>query len=333
MHATTLSSTTLMVWKTLKFDYELDADALFIQAGLDPQHLHNECYRYPDENILKLWNIIFEVTQDDCIGLKVAQHIHPTTLHALGYAWLSSSTLYDALQRLVLFYRIVTDMEKLELTETEDLCKLKNIPKTTNVLITNHDYDLYFAALVIMCRDICGADYQPMTINMMRDRPNCSNKLKKFFGIMPNFSCDENAIYFDKHTIKNPLPTANAILARSSDEIITHFIAELDKADIVMQVKSKLVKQLSSGHASESEVASSLFMSTRTLQRKLSDVSRSYKDIMDETRRQLAVEYVRGENVPMTEITFLLGYSEQANFTRAFRRWTGQTPTEFRKAL
>ena len=146
MHATNLSSTGLMLWKTLKDDYGLDADALFLTAKLDPHQLHNPLHRYPDEKMHKLWQLALEQTGDECMGLNVAKHIHPTSLHALGFAWWSSSTLCDALQRLVRFYRILTDVQKLELEEHPEHYCLRLIRVSHFDEAIDQAYDAFFAA-------------------------------------------------------------------------------------------------------------------------------------------------------------------------------------------
>ena len=332
MHATTLSSAALMIWKTLKQDYGLNADQLFLDCELDPRQVSNPGHRYPDEKILKLWETAFEHTGDECFGLKVAMHIHPTTLHALGFAWLSSPNLLDALQRLVRFYRIVTDAEKLELESAEHVYVLKLVPLSHLIEVSPMDYDTFFAALLIMCQAICGTEYRPAYIKMQRPEPACLAEMNSFFQVPIEFNQVENEIGFYKTSILDPLPAANALLARENDQIMMRFLSQLDKNDVVMQVKSILTNKLPAGDINEKDIADALHISTRTLQRKLNEQQKSFKEIIDETRRELAIQYVREVDVPMTEITFLLGYSEQANFTRAFKRWTGQSPSEFRKA-
>jgi len=321
-----------MMWKTLKHDYVLDADNLFEIAGLDVSQVNNPAYRYPDDKIKTLWKLAEETTQDQCIGIKVAQHIHPTTLHALGFAWLSSTTLLGALNRLVRYYRIVTDVEKLELAEGNDNYSLA-LSRTQNVEVVDADYDTFFAAILVMCQAICGESFRFTSIEMERSAPNCESEMKFFFKSPITFSSGHNVIWFDRSIIHEVLPTANAKLARKNDQIMAQYISQLDESDIAMQVKSRLIDRLSSGSVKESEIAIDLNMTLRTLQRKLVERGTSYKAIANETRRDLALEYVREQYLPLTEITYLLGYSEQANFTRAFRRWTGQSPTDYRKAV
>lgn len=331
MHATTLSSVALMFWKTLEQDYQLNSESLFREAGLDPAKIYDPNYRYSDAGMYKLWELALEQTKDECLGLKVAQHIQATTLHALGFAWLSSSTLKDALERLVRYYRLITDVEKLGLVEGDTYYTLRLVRKTSDTDYIVQDYDTFFATITIMCRALYGDAYSPKLIKMERSEPGCLAEMNAFFNTDLQFATGENSIQFDKANMLRTLPSGNAELARESDQIIARYLSKLDKDDTVLQIKAKLLEHLPSGNITEEEVAKSLNMSIRTMQRKLKVLDQSYKQIMDDTRRELALEYVRQADVPVTTITFMLGFSEPANFTRAFKRWTGQSPSDFRK--
>jgi len=331
MHATTLSSVALMFWKTLEQDYQLDSESLFRDAGLDPSKIYDPNYRYPDAGMFKLWHLAVQQTNDECLGLKVAQHIQATTLHALGFAWLSSSTLKDALERLVRYYRLVTDVEKLSLVEGDNYYSLQLARKSPNIEYMVQDYDAFFAAVTIMCRTLLGDKFAPTMIKMERPEPGCFAEMKTFFNTEIQFEVGENSMRFDKYSLLQTLPSGNAELARENDQIIARYLSKLDRKDTILQIKAKLLEQMPSGNVSEEEVANSLNMSIRTMQRKLKTLDQSYRQIVDDTRRDLAIEYVRQSDFPITTITFMLGFTEPANFTRAFKRWTGQSPTDYRR--
>ncbi|MEA2094390.1 MAG: helix-turn-helix transcriptional regulator, partial [Pseudomonadota bacterium] len=108
------------------------------------------------------------------------------------------------------------------------------------------------------------------------------------------------------------------------------YLARFDRANITMQVRSKIIEQLHDGAPKQEDIAGTLHVSLRSLQRKLKDEHTSYKTLLENTRQQLAMQYLRDSQRSIGEITYLLGFAEPSNFTRAFRRWTGQSPGEFR---
>jgi len=118
-----------------------------------------------------------------------------------------------------------------------------------------------------------------------------------------------------------------------NEDVAMKYLVSLERASPVMQVKAQLVAMLPEGQVPESAVAERLNMSLRSLQRKLHEEHTSFSEIYNSIRRELANEYIQDSQMSMTEIAYLLGFSEQANFSRAFRRWYGTSPSEARQNL
>jgi len=112
---------------------------------------------------------------------------------------------------------------------------------------------------------------------------------------------------------------------------VVDYLARFDRDSLSMQVRSLLIELLPDGQPTQNGIASSLNLSVRNLQRKLHSEGVSFKCLLDETRKELATQYIRDSNRRIGEITYLLGFSEPSNFTRAFRRWTGLSPNEYRQ--
>ncbi|WP_453822699.1 helix-turn-helix transcriptional regulator [Tepidimonas fonticaldi] len=108
------------------------------------------------------------------------------------------------------------------------------------------------------------------------------------------------------------------------------YLAKFEGARVSEKVRAELISRLAAGEPSRADVASALHMSEKTLQRRLKGEETSYQEILDETRRELARQYLREGRMSVCEVTFRLGFSDQSSFTRAFKRWTGLAPGEFR---
>ena len=134
---------------------------------------------------------------------------------------------------------------------------------------------------------------------------------------------------FDSDSIERLLETGNPELARQSDAISSRYLARIERFNIVARVREVLTQRLREREPSQEEVAEVLNVSARTLQRKLGDNGTTFKEILDETRHALALAYL---SVPhsVSETTFRLGFSCTSSFTRAFRRWTGLSPSDWR---
>jgi len=331
MQATSLTSGVLMMWKTLEA-HGLNSRDLFEKAGLNPAKLRNPDARYPDKRIMQLWQYAMQEIRDPCLGLELASHFHATTLHALGFAWLASQSLKDAFARLIRYSRIITDVEKFVFEETSKDYRFKMLLPNGQLYFPYEDYDAAFAIVVRLCRMSVGEDFSPRYIMMQRPEPACVDRFYEFFRCSIDFSADSYEIGFNKQDMVKQLSTANERLALMNDKVVMDYLVELDKDDIVMQVKQRLIDRLPTGEVCQKDIAAALYMSERNLQRKLADRKTSYKKILDEVRSELARGYINDARLSINEITYLLGFSEPANFTRAFKRWHGVAPSAYRVA-
>ena len=153
---------------------------------------------------------------------------------------------------------------------------------------------------------------------------------------LPDTSCPvlfEQAslgLRFDLVTMRRPLSGASRELAQHNDRIVMSYLAKLDQDDIVNRVRAEIVTGLSCGSFGRTAIAASVHMSASTLQAKLSRAGMSFQQLLDETRHELALGYIEQSRLSITEIAFMLGFSDLSNFIRAFKRWTGKSPTRFR---
>jgi AraC-like DNA-binding protein len=190
--------------------------------------------------------------------------------------------------------------------------------------------DFVMSLLVDMCRMNAGSSLRPVAVRLRRMRPKDSEAYRRHFGCVVHFAADEDSITLSRTDADRPLPTSNRQLAATLDRILAEQLAHLDKRDVVARCQARLLDQLSSGEVSEDAMAEQLHMSRRTLQRKLAEADLTYQKLVDDTRRDLAMRHLEDPRHSITDVTFLLGFSQQSAFTRAFRRWTGMAPSAYR---
>ena len=111
------------------------------------------------------------------------------------------------------------------------------------------------------------------------------------------------------------------------------YLAKLDENDIVQRVKASIIELLPDGKMSDTRVAETLYMSNRTLQRKLEEQGTTFYNILTEIRKEMALKYLKDSQLTLTELSFQLGFSEMSSFSRAFKNWTGQSPREYRSSV
>lgn len=331
MYPSSLSSWTLLIAKGLE-SLGLDADEVFRQAGLNPEKLRIPGARFNQAAVIKLWQIAEQASNDPYFGIRISRHWHPTTFHALGYAWLASCTLKDGFQRLVRYSAIINNKLNVEFQLENDCYRFSFASTTLPPGALHIAIDAGLSTIVRMCRINYGDTFAPLRVLTTRPQPLSVETHETFFKCPVVFSSKTNSLYFAKADIEKRLPTANAELALKSDQMAVEYLARYEHDDIILKIKSLLINKWPGGRISENEIAEALNLSTRTLHRKLQGQGLNINTLLDETRKELAILYLENSDLTIGEIAYLVGFSEPANFSRAFRRWTGMTPHAYRSA-
>ena len=325
MPHTVLASTAWLLWRTLEAT-GVNPAPLFKAKGVVPELMTNPQTRFRLDTVRSLWQKAVEITGDECLGIKAGEHWHPSQFGALGYAWLASSTLRSALNRASKHMRIINDIRSVQLDETPAGI-VYTLDFQHGADITGTDDEVHLAVLISLCRANYGNHLNPVTVTFTHQAPTYPDVHSSHFRCPVVFCAETTSITLPVEAIDQPLPGGNPTLARMNDQVITSYLSYLDKSMFTQRVKALVIDQLSSGDLHIKKFADVLAVSVRTLQRRLDDEGTNFADILEETRREIAVKYVREKNLSMKEISFLLGFSEEAAFSRAFKRWTGHAPT------
>ena len=309
----------------------IDANALLREAGVDPASLRDPAARIPST----FWDAAgaraAALIPDPAFGLRAARCWHPSNLGALGHAWLASSTLRTGLERLQRYSRVLGEKAELKITNTREGLRFVYDHRRRDPVLRAIGSDFVMSLVVDMCRMNYGASLRPVEVRLSRAKPGDVEPYRHFYGCPIHFETNEDSFLLSARVADEPLHTANRQLAGVLDSILAAQLAALDKDNIPARCKSSILEQLTSGEVSEHDMARQLHMSRRTLQRKLAESNTPYQKLVDDTRRDLALRYMDDAGKSITDVTFLLGFSGQSAFTRAFKRWTGKSPTTYRE--
>ena len=302
---------------------------VFQEAGVDFKLSSDPLLRLKNEEIGRLFAFATKLTADPYFGIQVGKMLQPTNLHALGYGLMASSTLRDFCQRVENYFKLVS--------RSADFCHYEegnvNVLEARNMAsdVCHESQDAYVVFMLRFMRVLYQKPLDPVWVEMLRPCPKeGSQPYLDYFNCPTKFDCEILRIAIDSSVMDDELHGANPELALQNDEVVIRYLQEMDKSDIVNWVRGLVIKNLSSGTLSKTSIASQLHMSPRNLQFKLAAQDTSYQKILDTTRRELALAYIEQRRLAITEIAYLLGFTDSANFTRAFRRWTGKSPSEFR---
>ena len=331
-HQTGLASMAQTFRRLLEM-HGLDAIGIARNAGVDLASIPVPGERIELDKIDALLRAAIPLIRDPAFGLRAAHCWHPSELGVLGYAWLSSSTLRTGLERAVRYSRLIGERGLTEIEDTRQGLKVRFWAKRGNpavVPVAAVFVDMAMALLLDMCRMNGGAVLRPVAATLRRRKPDPADAYERFFGCQVQFGVEENAFVLSAKDADRPLPSANRQLAAVFDKMLTEELGRLDKSDVVARARATVLEHLSSGEGTAEDTAKQLHMSSRTLQRKLAEAKTTYLQLVDDTRKDLALRYIEDPRRTVTDITFSLGFSQPSAFTRAFKRWTGLSPSDYR---
>jgi len=318
-----------ILWRLIE-RHDLAPEPLFRAAGIDPAIIQDPHALIARPKSDALMRALASRIADPAFGLEAGKCWHPSNLGTLGYAWLASSTLHSGLKRLVRYWHIVVADVAVSLDETPDGVEFIHAPLALDSPPDGIRGDIVMAIIYDMCRSNLGRAFSPRRVAFRHPAPADASPYEKFFGCPVSFSTDANRMLIGRAHADYPLPTGNREVAAVHDRILVEQLARLDKANVVARFRASLLERMTSGEFSEEDIARDLHMSRRSLQRRLAEADAGYQSLVDDTRRDMALRYIQDPVKSATDITFLLGYSQQSVFTRAFRRWTGMSPSEYR---
>lgn len=327
---TTLASATALLATSLREEYGIDPVPLFFQADLPIAPYDAPQLRYPLAKIRELWALSREVTGDAAIGLKTGRYAKPGHFYAFGHSWSASSNLHGALERLCRYYRLMsTASVEIKLTETDDSYALATRFPDKTKAPPKEGIDCGMTALLALCDTVAEKEIRPIRVELARPEDADADIYREALRAPIEFDADVGAFYFAKADLKAPLPHGAPDIAKATDKIAELYIEALDPHKVASQVRRLLIDLLPSGKVGQDLVSSRLNRSASTLQRQLQAEGITYREVLESTQRNLAETYLSEKKHTHAQIAYLLGFSEQSNFSRAFKRWTSMTPREY----
>ena len=268
--------------------------------------------------------------QDPALGIRAAEHLHPSHFGAVGHAFLASASLRNALQRYCHYSRFFNEDADVELqTEARGLRVLYSTlrPTTRPNLLA----DAQLGIVLRLCRMIYDEDLVPLEVTFRRPQPPQPEAWMRYFGPNLVFGRTDNSLLFDAGGIDRPLTGGNSRLVEIHERLIEQSLRTLDGEHIQHRTRLAIMRHLPAGGATEEAIAKEFGISKRTLHRRLREHDQSFRGVLAQVRRDLAEHYVRRLDYSVTDMTFLLGYTNTSAFARAFRQWFGCSPTEMRE--
>lgn len=311
----------------------LDAAALFRQAGLELSDLDDPEARFAPEKVSQLWQVAIDRSGNPLLGLKVSEASTPASLDAVAYVMMSCPNLLVALERLIRYVRIISDAADLALVEEEGGYAMTVHLADGGRPVPRQRVEFVMMTTLSFCRWITGRHFIPLRVDFAERAPADVQPYQEAFDGPLNFDAPAHRLVFSTADLMAPLPTCNPALAALHDRHAIEHLSRLDDAKVSHKTRELIIRKLQDGDPSRADIARTLCMSERTLQRRLQDEGTSYHQLLDDTRQELAQQYLGKPHLTLAQITYLLGFGDQSTFSRACKRWFDSSPGEFRAKL
>ncbi len=330
---TTLSSVARLIGESLEGDYGIDPEPIFADIGIDTRKFLKPGARTPYAKIDALWRCAVAASGDPWFGFAVGKRATANDFFVFGHAWLASSTLRGALQRLCHYTHVISNLnDGPTLLREGDHYALKYPELTEQNRPTMYAKDAGFVLLLGFIDTVTSRSIRPMHMSLTVDADHASDHYDELFGCPMAYGCEAEVWLFAAEDLDQPLPGSVPDITEATDRIARAYIDNLDSSKVATEVSRLLVQMLPTGSVDQSTIASRMNRSKSTLQRQLSAEGTSYRDILESTRRALAMRYLEEAEHTQAQIAFMTGFSDQSNFARAFKRWTGVSPGQYRKS-
>lgn len=271
-------------------------------------------------------------TGNDNFGLWFGHQYSIEAFGLVGYLCLSSKTLREAIYHLTKYFPIHQQNSLVAFKEDQGICRLEYRITDGYILHRRHDAELTIALFLNIMRHALGQFWSPCEINFEHTRPESYKDHHKVFNSDVYFSQAHNAIVFKSDVLDKKMPQHNDILLnvmKHSLETIGEIHLNTASLNLLSKVRNELQILLPAGKANLDFIANNLNIPSWTLQRRLSEQGISFKYLLEQTRQELAVHYLENENMSISELADLLGYTEISAFSRAFQRWYGLPPKKW----
>ena len=308
----------------------IDPGPALSAARLSPEALASIDNRLPHSAVRDLWEAAASEAKDPWFGLHVAQTRPTGAFDLLDYLFSVSENVGEGVRRLIRYIRLLHDHTQFELiVEPKQARVVRRVP------VTAPQYDEFaLALLLVRSRQASGVEWRPDHVVFQHERAADDGEARRLFGCAVEFGATQGEMRVAPSILELPHARRDSglleLLGRQAE---SQLAAMPPEGTLLTRVSASIAQRIARDLPSLDDTAAAVRMPTRTLQRALAAEGTSHSMLVDEVRRSLALKYIRDAAVTVSENAYVLHFTDATAFHRAFRRWTGETPTQYRNRL
>lgn len=309
------------------------SEQVLARSGLAP-----DLYKQPNRHISLSQYILSmheaaKSTGNEHFGLWFGEQFQPDGLGAFGFYATTAATLRDALDGMQTYFPVFQRNSVLQLDVRKGICELEYRLLDGDILDRRQDAELTLGMLNNVVKSAMGESWAPLGVDFQHPALVDARPHRDAFACDVRFQQTRNVIRFRESCLDTPMSKAdsmlNGVLLGMLQDMAGRPLAPIS---LTKRVKNEIIECLPSGEVSIEQVADRLNLPIRSLQRRLKEENTSFKVLTETVREDLATYYLTYNTLTISEIAYRLGYSEVSAFTRAFLRWKGVNPSQWRDA-
>jgi AraC-like DNA-binding protein len=273
-------------------------------------------------------------TGDDCFGLHFGDSFHPKNIGPLAYVALNSPTIGAGILNVERYLHVYDSSAKWFFTSEGNRGYIRYVLMDLGSEPLRQSNEHGMAIVVNTLRMMVGSHWAPEEVQFAHEAPEQTSEHHRIFRAPVVFGCETNAIALELDFIERQVPAADEQLYQIMKQYLDRVLREMPQEDgFLGSIRKAIAESMRDGDPKLARVAKEMAMGPRTLQRRLKDYGFDFKKLVEDTRQRFAVSYLKDPKNTLTEVAFLLGYSELSAFNRAFKRWTRSTPLHYQRKM
>lgn len=326
----TISSVKLLICNTLK-QHGVDPAPLCKAVGLSLPDMLHPMKRDDSYKVSQLMQLAIEVTGVESFALQVATRLSITTFSSFGAAIIASPDLETALHRSQKLSELVSASSRFDVGKEGNRLTARIISNEKTRELDPNLILLYIAGGLQVGRSLSSTNVIPIEVHLQQLAPKNTEPYTALFGCPVLFGQTENKISLREEDLSAPIAAQDPRLSQLAQDIAMKDLSKLTARTIAEEVCVRVENSLAEGEPKIAAIASAMGLSPRSLQRKLSAEKQTFAKLLDSTRKRMAHEMVLRPSEQIKNMAYDLGFSDQSNFNRAFKRWYALSPTEYRR--
>lgn len=310
----------------------IDTDAILAAAGVERAVIDDPDGHLPGPKVRELWRHAYQASGDPDLALHAAEGLRFGAYRVIDYLAAAAPTVGAAIRQVSDYFPIINSAVRLPIGEGPDTVTMGITCPEDPAHITRPYVEYTFTAVVLRVREATGVRYPVAGVDFAFPSPASTTEHQRIFECPVRFGARESLLHFGRAAWDAVNTRANPDLFGVLADHARILGAKVPtEPEPVREVRRAIAEQLKGGAPSLERTAKQMAMSPRTLQRRLRDHGLTYADLLDSTRAGAAKSYLSDRQISVAEVAYLLGFAEQSSFNHAFKRWTGQAPSEFRR--